>query len=335
MLGLILWLGGAAAADSVGLAGYSNDMASQLLSRGDVRDITGCKASLDREIDRGTSVLRLKPEPLGQIPAIQNSGRFGALPSQWQLPPWPQVAPAMPKGTRSVAPAAPSKPASKSAIPGAWAQLAPYRAPDVSALLQPLPPSPGKQMLPTVLTIPRPFSLRRYESSQGSYFQIALYGGNLGFEAADTFTALKVAAPHPVKLDGIGDAAFITRIPRPRKRPPRPSPSSHAIPFKSIAPIGTPRPDLVDAGLASEDAPAFQSIPVPVKGTGRPQWPSPAKPSKTHRTSARSGPDLLVLVALFRDKELTMELALDTRLGTPQDLIDLALRAQSRLLKNQ
>lgn len=346
---LTLCLGGSALADP-DLLRYPEDLAWQLLSRGDVREVTRCRDRLSREEQQGAPLLRLDPQPLAGIAPAPNSGKFAFDDkTQWELPPWPQLTPALPA---DMPPQVREQLLAEAEVstPAVWEELMPYRVAAASVLFRPRQAAPGEDLVPEELVIPEPFSLRRYFGTQGQLVHVATYGGALGFRAENAFRALKAATPDRERLEGIGREAFLARIPhpahgadreaeRPAAEPTPMEPAEEkidAVPFAEIEAFGPARPDLVDPGLsAARDAPVWQTIPVAIEA--EPEDKPPSQELLNKKYVAKEAPaehKLLLLVAHFEEHAVTLEIALDERLGTPQHLVELGLKAQERLLRN-
>jgi hypothetical protein len=260
--------------------------------------------------------------------------RLSPLITSWDVPPFPDLSPPADGSISLKAPKhAASGPgnshvAKPSSIPGApMPGLEPYHTYQPSLRLRPrqvvLSGSTG-----TVETeIPPPFSSARYSTPKKGIFQLTLYGGTTSFDAENAYQALRNAVLQREPLEGVGTEAFLGHL----------APETPAAPkvpdyFAALPPVGSARPDLLDPGLAAaHSAPAFQDIPVALKPTARPKYsvggPALAPASKVYV------PQYLTLVAYLPQQAVTLELVSDERLATAQDLVELAIKIQGRLIQ--
>jgi hypothetical protein len=310
---------------------YPENIAWRLVTEREIQEITGCPESLGDEEKAAPALLEPPSQPLEGIEPAPNSSPYAPpLPSQWAVPPFPQMPPALPADAPPEARAAWEKSAADpEPRPEVWSELAPEVPQPPSARVRPLEPQPWKPGSGP-RELPRPFSLRRYHTRSLGFFQIALYGGGTSIRAEADFDALKAAALLREPVEGIGEEAFLVRLHLPAPEPQPSPPAEAAVPFEEVAPVGRPRPDLVDPGLVrARSAPSFQDIPTELGAEPRPKEepPTAAPPPEPPR-----GPALMVLLAKFPSKGVVLELAMDERLGGLQHLLQIALLVQNRLL---
>ncbi|MGE0487790.1 MAG: hypothetical protein AB7S38_01100 [Vulcanimicrobiota bacterium] len=339
LIALILLTGlGAWAQDSA--LRYPPDLAGRLIERGDVREITNCKQRLRDASSQNPSLLEVSGPPLeGIAVAPESNQRTVAPPAQWTLPPFADLNPALPRElpeeVRAQLAAAEERP---EATPDVWSSLTPDTA-KPSALLRPRVVTAAERLVPRDFETPTAFSQARYSENGEEFFEISLFGGTTSFRAEDAFMALRAAAPDRERIEGIGADAFLTHLeiaaPQPEQpEPAAPAPSPNARPFDEIPTVGPARPDLLDPGRTdAAGAPAFQSIPTTLEAK-RPELkslevPAEAKPATTPPQ------EISILVAYFPDQAVTMQLAVDRRVGTFQNLVNLALQAQRKLITKE
>ncbi|MBI3924266.1 MAG: hypothetical protein HY319_01880 [Armatimonadetes bacterium] len=319
---------------------YPEDFARRLVRDQEVQKVTRCEQALEEEDSPGTSLLWAEPVPLGALDPVSNEQPYLIeAPSQWTVPPWPQLGPALPPNLPPEVRAALADPEQEA--PQVFQGLEPYSSGAPSARLRPRARS-TRQLAPIAADVPQPFSVGRYRTQRAGFFQICVYAGTTSFQAEDAYKRLRAAASRRESLEGIGEGAFLTAVVLPEPGgPPQQTSTPIAVPaegglaFSAVEIYGPARPDLLDPGLlAAQSAPAFRSIPIDVQPrTTDPPAPAPPpaqEPENEPQTTA--GPRMNVLVAYFPAQAVAVELALDDRIGSPQDLIALSLLIQERLL---
>ena len=112
--------------------------------------------------------------------------------------------------------------------------------------------------------LPIPFSVTRYNTQKHGFFQIAVYGNDMGLFAESDFNTLKAAALNRRMLEGFGEKAFISFMPAPEPEKPFDLETAQGeFTFSAIAPKGEQRYDQVVPGLIkSSQAPTFKALPV-------------------------------------------------------------------------
>ncbi len=346
---------------------YPRNLAWRLVTEQEIQEFTGCPEDLGGEQQDAEPLFGQPRAPLGAIEAIPDAYPVMTTPqSSWEVAPFPTLDPPLPDGARG------DRVKPEGNEPVVFADISTEIAEAPSAALRPRPTALGQQMLAPRSELPHPFTLRRYHARDRGFFQICLYGGSSGLEAERDFRTLRTSAPNRRQVDGVGGQAFLTVIPRePEPTAPSltPEPSPPAAPtpgsaFEDIAPFGRVRRDLVDQGLIrASSAPAFQTIPVdlglpegfgatPAPATAPEPPPAPEQavpqeveaPGDTDPLASRN-PDpfggsvnlgqggVQVLVALFPDKGVVLEVAMDDRIGDVQSLMRLAFLIQARLLQ--
>lgn len=303
----------------------------QLVSEDEVQTVTASNVRLGDASEQAAALLTSRPVPLGDLPvAAETKPRLvNSNASQWDMPPFAELDPPPPA---HLSPAAKElwlklqqrqgpKPEVFAALPSG--ESAP------SALLRPRPTLAGQRRITSEdLLIPAPFSVRRYAAKEG-FFQISVYGGTTSFAAEDAYRALRHAAAEREALEGMGREAFLTHVTAPDYVEPVPE-DPNAMPLAELPVVGRPRPDLLDPGLIqSSQAPAFAAVPTPAKAAPKPvAKKAPAKVEEPPRK-----PELILLVMFLPEKSVTVEMALDDRLGTVQNLIALGLMVNQKLLQ--
>ncbi|MCA9796038.1 MAG: hypothetical protein KC910_29720 [Candidatus Eremiobacteraeota bacterium] len=335
LIALIL-LSGLAGWAQDGALRYPQDIAGRLVERGDVQKVTGCKQRLRDTSKDNPPLLVVSGPPLEGIPvAPESNQRTVAPPVQWTLPPFAAVNPALPRElpeeVRAQLAAADEEP---EATPDVWSSLTPDTA-KPSALLRPRVVTAAERLIPRDFETPRAFSQARYSEGGEEFFEISVFGGTTSFRAEDAFMALRAAAPDRERIEGIGVDAFLTHLeiaaPEPTETTPAPpQPDPNAKPFDEIPTLGPARPDLLDPGrVDAASAPAFQSIPTTLEAN-RVKLSAPA-PKPEVKAETVPAQEISILVAYFPDQAVTVQLAVDRRVGTFQNLVNLALQTQRKL----
>lgn len=362
-LGLSLLLSGQAQSPNL----YPRDLAVILMSENDVETETSLAGGFNKIEETAPSLLGPPVVPLGELPVTETADvRLRRPPKQWEVPPFPSLEPALPK---DLPPEVKDRLERESKGSGAQApvfgDVAPYNY-EVSAELRPRSTA-GNPLSVEGGDAPTPFSLRRYQTSNLGFVQVAVYGGTTSIRAEQIYQSLRAAALNREPLQGFGKESFLARIPVPVARQPQPtpakppvepspapSPEAGATPdsrgFDDIAVMGPARPDLVDRGMAeSASAPSFKGVPTvlqPKSGgnpanddqqaeddlaTDSPSGPPTELTRSPLQPNQGDGPSMLVLVAYFPDRAAVLEMAVDERIASLQQLLNLALKAQTRL----
>jgi len=308
---------------------YPVDLAVQLVSEDEVQTVTAANVRLGDASEQATALLSSRPIPLADVAvAPESKPRLLSTSSQWEMPPFAELDPPPPA---HLSPAAKELwlklQQRRGPTPEVFASL-PSTASAPSALLRPRPAVAGQRRITSEdLVIPEPFSVRRYAAPAG-FFQIAIYGGTTSFAAEDAYRALRHAAVQREPLEGIGREAFLTHVVAPDYVEPV-AVDPQAVPLGDVPVVGRPRPDLLEPGLIqSSQAPAFAAIPTPVKPTAKPAPKKAAPPVEEPKK-----PEIILLVMFLPEKSVTVEMALDERIGTVQNLIALGLLVNQKLLQ--
>lgn len=309
---------------------YGEDLAWRLANPGDIRRVTNIRARLRKESKSADPIFILTPPPFGDIAAAPNElGNQPVRPTQWEVPPWPTVDPALPDDLSLDARRILARRKAETERADVWEELAPADLrPTNSALLAPRVVPVDQQFVFRVKEIPDPFSLRRYFDTEDVFIEVAAYGGTTSFKAEEAFRAIKEAATRQTTLQGIGKEAFLTRIEITDEVPDE---DPDAMPFEELEPTGEARPDLLDSGKAEAlTAPAFNELPVKDLAGKTITYVEPSKRGRSQDPKVLQS--LLVVVAFFPDDAVTVTLAVDERLGTVQDLMRLSMMVQRKLL---
>lgn len=263
------------------------------------------------------AILRSRPVPLGDIEVVrprqvpQISAR-GA----WEIPPFSQIA-APGDGAVEAGPEQASAGGAFSAID--------TRLPGEEIMVR---PRPGPKKVHVILDdthIPEPLSRVCYTSGPLGLCQFSLYGGGSSYFAEQAFVALRNALDSKEDLQGFGEASVLGIYDEARVLA-REAEQGY---FQEVPVEGKPRPEALDSGLLkARSAPAFSAVstelsPRTAVDLSRLPSPTPA-PERAPRR-------YWILLAYFPDRALTLELALDQRLGSPQQVVDLAGVIQKRL----
>lgn len=310
---------------------YPQDLAVQLVSEDDVRTVTATNVRLGDLSEEAACLLVSRPIPLSDLSmAVESKPRKLSTASQWDMPPFVEIDPPPPSHLPPAAQELWKKMQErKSPRPQVFAEVPSGVASAPSAWLRPRPAIAGQRRLTSEdLVIPPPFSVRRYGSGEG-FFQISVYGGTTSFAAEDAYRALRHAADKREPLQGVGREAFLTHIEAPGFVEPVVE-DPQALPLSEIPVVGRPRPDLLDPGLIkSSQAPAFEAIGTP----SRPPKAAPKKVAVKPVEEPAKKPEVLMLVMFLPEKSVTVEMALDDRLGTVQNLIALGLLVNQKMLQ--
>lgn len=176
--------------------------------------------------------------------------------------------------------------------------------------------------------IPPALSRACYASNDAGLFEFSLYGGTSSFAAEDAFEALAAALDNKTELRGYGERSMMgeykEQIEKKYLEEKR---------FESVEVVGKPQPEAIDPGLnAAKKAPAFKDISTKPLSTGHLDL---SKLPKLKQAPPRAPRDYWVLLAYYPEKALAIEFSLDKRLGTPQNLVDLANQVHNRLKQKQ
>lgn len=312
---------------------YGEDLCWRLATPNDIREVTSIRARLRREATEAEPFFEISPPPFDDIPAAPNEHDYTVKKTSWSLPPWPSVGPALPAD-----------------VPESIRQLmveedrAPARAEVFGEILPegeevqynrrlaPITVPLDKQTIFRHKELVEPFSLRRYYDNADVFIQLAAYGGTSSIKAEEAYRAMKEAATRQQEMKGFGEEAFLTRVVITEDLPEEPEEKvdENIPPFADLAPMEAARPELADSGQAvALMAPAFQTIAVKDLVGKRVKYPMPKKHYKAE--TGRVINSLLVLVAFYPDKSVTLSFAVEERMGSAQDLIALALMVQRRL----
>lgn len=341
---------------------YPEDLAQRLLDVAGIHEASGIKARLRKVAKSAPPLFHLTEEAFSAIPpaADRMPIRSASTPKQWTLPPFTDIVPP-PMGINPDELGSWEKPVTEGGVPGlpgssegfkqsegrgGRQDITPLGFPELgleapkvySAEFRPRVVAPGDEIVYRTKELEPPFSLRRYFGADDNEFvQIALFGGTTSWKAEEPYRAMKEVALKQEAIKGIGAEAFLTRVivykPLPEENvssdvegPPLPT----IPPFPGIKPQDQARPDLLNSATAvALTAPSFQELPV--KDLEGKTVKLPSEPKKYYPKDGVVLQSLWVLVAYFPDKALTMTLAVEERVGTVQDLIDLAMLAQKRM----
>lgn len=310
---------------------YDEDLAWRLANPGDIRRVTNIRARLRKESKSADPLFILTPPPFAEIAAAPNElGNRPVRPSQWEVPPWPTLDPALPENLSLDAQRILARRKDETKVADVWEELAPIEEKQRnSALLAPRVVPVDQQFVFRVKEIPEPFSLRRYFDEEDVFIEVAAYGGTTSFKAEEAFRAIKEAATRQTMLQGIGKEAFLTRI---EVTDEDPEEDPNAMPFEDLEPTGEARPELLDSGKAEAlTAPAFNEVPVKDLAGKTITYVEPSKRGRSKDPKVLQS--LLVVVAFFPEDAVTVTLAVDERLGTVQDLMRMSMMVQRKLLE--
>lgn len=260
-------------ADQDGLR-YPRNLSWRLVTEQEIQEVTGCPEEPGRAQEEADPLFDEPRLPLGGVEAVPNEKPMLTRPqSSWEVAPFPALEPPPPSDLPDEARKNWQERVQPQGLqPVVFADISTDVREAPAAALRPRPTALGQQLLAPEANLPRPFTLRRYHTRTRGFFQIALYGGTSGLTAERNFQTLRAAAPNRRTVEGLGESAFLSLIPReapkePAAEPevplqPTPDPSPQTA-FEEIAFQGPVRYDLLDKGLIqARSAPAFQSIPV-------------------------------------------------------------------------
>lgn len=173
--------------------------------------------------------------------------------------------------------------------------------------------------------IPEPVSRVCYASNDQGVFEFSLYGGTSSFAAEDAFEALSAALETKQELKGFGERSTLGEYKEQFQKK-----YLEEKRFESVEVVGKPQPELIDPGLnASRKAPAFKEISTkPFSGGGHLDL---SKLPRVNKGPVRTPRTYWVLLAYYPDRALALEFSLDKRLGSPQNLVDLANQVQAQI----
>lgn len=346
LLGVAFFLGSLLLCQAQNATLYPRDLAVTLMSQRDIEEVITLGQRFKSIEESAPSLLGPPVVPLSEVPVAEDRpGRYLPPPKQWDVPPFPTLDPALPRDlppeVLAELQARPTGPQ-----PDVFGEVAPYSSAP-SAGLRPRTSRPNNMLRARGSEAPVPFSLRRYNTENLGFVQVAVYGGTTSIRAEQIYHTLKAAALKREEVFGIGSEGFFTRLPLPTEhepeapgqpeasRPAPPAPDSSPSPsvaFGDITPTGPARPDYIDAGMAaSSQAPSFRGVPTRIDSIAPAPTQAAEEEAETAPAPLTGGPSLLVLVAYFPDRAAVVELALDERIGDLQKLLNLARQCQSRL----
>ncbi len=312
---------------------YGEDLCWRLATPADIRRVTSIRARLRREAKEAEPFFELTPPPFDDIPAAPNQHDYIVKKTSWSLPPWPSVGPALPadvpESIRKMMEEQ-DQPADRADVFGEILPEGEERR--YSRRLVPKAVPLDQQTIFRHKTLVEPFSLRRYYDKADVFIQLAAYGGTSSIRAEEAYRAMKEAATRQQKMEGFGAEAFLTRVVITEDLPDEPEEEidPNIPPFADLAPLEAARPELADSAKAvALMAPAFQTIEVKDLVGKRVRYPQAHKRYKA--STGRVLNSLLVLVAFYPEKSVTLSFAVEERMGSAQDLIALALMVQRRL----
>ena len=294
------------------------ETAARLLAReAVVAELGGDAVQLERV--QSATILRSRAMPWADIAVIRprQAPQVSARGS-WEVPPFPQIA-------------APGDVAAETS----QIQEPEVAAPAFDAVDVGNPrgevrvrPRPGPRRVHVVLDdtqIPEPLSRVCYTSGSLGVCQFSLYGGGSSYFAEQAFVALRNALDSKEGVEGFGEAAVLGVYDEARVQ----SRDADKAFFQDIPVEGKARPEAVDPGLLkASSAPTFQGVSTeltPHTALDLSRLPRP------HPRPEQAPRRYWILLAYFPGKALTLELALDQRLGTPQQAVDLARVVQTRM----
>ncbi len=297
------------------MSNLPKDIASQWLSLG----------ALVERFNEGTLLETVAAEPIIQgkpIPfqdlglAPSRSQPVVSAPLTWSVPPFAQIGPPSETAVQEPVSAAPT-----------FQGIGTERQPMVSNRLRPLPGPKQLHLSFQDYTIPEALSRVCYSAGGAGLCQLSLYGGTNSFFAEQAYFALHAALDNREPLEGFGKEAVLGIYREPEEKEPE---KPEGIPFDGVEVVGKPRPDLVDPGLIqARKAPAFQEISTSLTPGGKIDLSR--LPSVKSTKTVRARRQYWALLAYFPERALTAELLIDLRLGTPQDLVDLAGGLQTKI----
>lgn len=325
---------------------YSADLAERLASPAEIREATTIRSRLRKETSQAEPLFKFVPQAFADIMALPDSQpKSTKRPKQWVVPPFETIDPALPadlpdeirREYEERRQAQQVEPAGFSAIGLDGGPLN-----KTSALLVPRPFQPGEEINIKVEEIPPAFSVRRYyDGDKDVFVEVAAFGGTTWSKAEEAYKAMKQSALEQEPMQGFGEQAFLTRV---EVKDPSTVPPAEEIPlvdgpdmpeippFPDLAPPGRARPELLDSGSAAAlTAPAFNDLPVADLEGQRIHYPKDLSNKKYYPKGGEVKQTVLVLVAFYPDESLTLSFAVEERMGTVQDLVQLAMLAQRNL----
>ena len=308
------WLGllltGALAAQTE--ARYPKETASRWLDLQAVRDSLAEGSGL--ETVSSFQILKKRDVPFQDVGIAPTRVANSARPKvTWALPPFALIGP--PGSADSVEAEASAAPVF-SEVSTSPEQPSPYLRPKAG---------PNKtQARFRDFEIPEPISRICYASNEQGVFEFSLYGGTSSFAAEDAFEALSAALETKQELKGFGEKSMLGEY-----KEQFPKKYLEEKRFESVEVIGKPQPELTDPGLnAARKAPAFKEISTKTLSGGHLDL---SKLPRLNQGPVRTPRTYWVLLAYYPDKALALEYTVDKRLGSPQNLVDLATQVQAQL----
>lgn len=292
------------------------DIASRWLSLGAL--VERFKEGTLLETVAAEPIIQGKPIPFQDLGLAPNRLQpVVSAPLTWSVPPFAQIGPPGDTG------------AEEAAVSGAptFQGIGTEDQPMVSNQLRPLPGPKQLHLSFQDYTIPEALSRVCYSAGGAGLCQLSLYGGTNSFFAEQAYFALHAALDTREPLEGFGKEAVLGIYREPEEKEPE---KAEGMPFEGVEVVGKPRPDLVDPGLLqARKAPAFQEISTSLTPGGRLDLSRLPRVKPTKAVRARR--QYWALLAYFPERALTAELLIDLRLGTPQDLVDLAGGLQTKI----
>lgn len=271
----------------------------------------------DRGLETVTplAILKKRNVPFEAVGIAPTRVKDNARPKvTWTVPPFATIGP---PGTEEATPAAPEVQAPVFAeVDTTGDSPSPYLRPKAG---------PNKvQARFRDFEIPPAVSRACYASNDAGVFEFSLYGGTSSFAAEDAFEALAAALDNKTELRGYGERSMLGEYKEQTQKK-----YLEEKRFESVEVVGKPQPEAIDPGLnAAKKAPSFKDISTKPLSSGHLDLSKLPKPKQA---PARAPRDYWVLLAYYPEKALTLEFAVDKRLGTPQNLVDLANQVHNRL----
>lgn len=298
-------------------ARYPKETASQWLGLLTVR--TAFDESSGLETVTPLTIIRKRNVPFQDVGIAPSRVSNSARPKvTWSVPPFATIGP---PGTEEAAPVAPELQAPVfSEVDTAGDAPSPFLRPKAG---------PNKiQARFRDFDIPPAVSRACYASNDAGLFEFSLYGGTSSFAAEDAFEALAAALENKHELRGYGERSVLGEYKEQNEKK-----YLEEKRFESVEVVGKPRPEAIDPGLnAAKKAPSFKDISTRPLSSGHLDL---SKLPKLKQAPRRAPRDYWVLLAYYPEKALALEFSLDKRLGTPQNLVDLANQVHNRLKQPQ
>jgi hypothetical protein len=325
---------------------YPNDLARKLASPAEIREATTIRSRLRKETSQTDPLYTFVPQAFEAILPLPNSqSKPGGRPKQWDLPPFATLDPALPADLPDEIKREYEQRRRQSAVhPDGFSDigLEGQEIDKYSALLVPRPFQPGEEINVEVDSIPPPFSVRRYyDEDKDVFVEVAAYGGSTWSKAEEAYKAIKQSVLEQQPMQGFGEAAFLARleikdpstVPPVEEIPEVLGPAMPEIPpFAELEPEDRARPELVDSARAAAlSAPSFSELAVKDLEGKSIHYPKDLSTKKYYPKGGEVRQTVQVLVAFYPDEGLTLSFAVEERMGTVQDLVQLAMLAQRNL----